>query len=257
MADIKQKTKRKIKETEWKKIEDIKDYAVGKYWDFIKDIEFNGKSPNYFGETSDRIAKELYDFFYKLIADEKRIRYDFTTKDESEAYRDKMLEKVLNPDYKKALNPDYLIVSLFNTVMVFSALSDITTQPISVLFDTPCKFENSDGIIKIALNSFANDVTTGFPSVNTINLLVISNADEVISMFPVDSDLIENEIRNLFEKYMGDKNIKKLYKELRGNLTWLWKPASSGSFTTPEELLEAVQNLQLWCVKIVTLSIDR
>ena len=186
-------------------IEAIKDYVTGKYWDFITDIEFNGKDPNYFGETSDRIAEELFDFFYKLIADEKCIRYDFTTEDEMKAYEDKILENVLNPDYK--------IISLYNTVEVFSALSKISAQPISILFDTLCEFVNSDGIFMIGLNSFANEVTTNTPSINTINIMILSKADETMSMFPVDSALIENKIKNLFGKYIGDKNIKKLYKE--------------------------------------------
>ena len=188
-------------------IEKIKDYAVGKYWDYITDKEMNQKDPNYFGETSDRIAEELFDFFYKLIADESRIRYDFTTEDELKAYENKILEKVLKPDYK--------IVSLSNTVKVFSALSEITAQPISVLFDTPCRFENSNGPIQIGLNSFANDVTTDYGSSDTINLMIISKDNKTISMFAVDSSLIENKIKNLFDKYIGDKNIKKLYKELR------------------------------------------
>jgi hypothetical protein len=121
------------------------------------------------------------------------------------AYEDKILENVLNPDYK--------IISLYNTVEVFSALSKISAQPISILFDTLCEFENSDGIFMIGLNSFANDVTTNTPSINTINIMILSKADETMSMFPVDSALIENKIKNLFGKYIGDKNIRKLYKE--------------------------------------------
>ena len=188
-------------------IEAIKDYATDVYWDFITNREINVKDPNYFGETSDKIAEELFDFFYELIAGEKCTRCDFTTEDELKAYEDKILENVLNPDYR--------IVSLFNTVKVFSALSEITAQPISVLFDTPCGFENSNGTFQIGLNSFANDVTTDYGSSDTINLIMISKDNKTISMFAVDSSLIENKIKNLFDKYIGDKNIKKLYKELR------------------------------------------
>ena len=45
--------------------------------------------------------------------------------------------------------------------------------------------------------------------------MIISKDNKTISMFAVDSSLIENKIKNLFDKYIGDKNIKKLYKELR------------------------------------------
>lgn len=213
-------------------IEDIKDYAVGKYWDFITDREFNGKDPNYFGEVSDKIAEELFDFFSDLIAEEeslteswtsesnlqshfekhcvgnnkkssrKNVRYDFITVDEYRDYEDEINEKVLHPNYK--------IVSLLNTPRVFSALSEITTQSISVLFDTPCGFENSHGTVKIGLNSFANDVTTNYGT-HTINLMVLSNTNNTISMYAIDSSLIRNKFKSIVNKYISDKNIRKLY----------------------------------------------
>ena len=188
-------------------IEAIKDYAMGKYFDFITEREMNQKDPHYFGKISDEIADELYDFFNDLIAGEKYIRYDFTAADELKKYEDIITGKVLNPDIK--------IVSLYNTFAIFSALTKITKQSMSILFDTPCGFENDYGSFKIGLNSFANDVTTGFPSANTVNLSIISGANETVSMFAIDSDLIDNEINCLIGKYIGDKNIKKLNKKLK------------------------------------------
>jgi hypothetical protein len=217
-------------------IEKIKDYISDKYWDFITDREFNGKDPNYFGDVSDKIAEEVHDFLSDLIAEEealtesrtsernleshfekhcvgngkkssdKYIRYDFTTADKYRNYENIISDKVLHPDYK--------IISLSNTVMVFSALSEITVQPTSVLFDAPCGFENSHGTFKIGLNAFANDVTTNYGSSNTINLMILSKENKTISMFPVDSTLIENKFTKIVNKYKSYKKVKKLYNEL-------------------------------------------
>ena len=188
-------------------LESVKEYVIDKYRDFVFRREINTKDPHYFGKVSDENADELYDFFYELIADGKNIRYDFTTADELKKYEDIITGKVLNPDIK--------IVSLYNTVEVFSALTKITKQSVSILFDTPCSFENDYGGFKIGLCSFANDVTTGFPLANTVNLSIISGANETVSMFAIDSDLIDNEINRLIGKYIGDKNIKKLNKKLK------------------------------------------
>ena len=51
-------------------IESVKDYVSEKYWNFVMYREINTKDPNYFGEVSDKIAEELFDFFNELIADE-------------------------------------------------------------------------------------------------------------------------------------------------------------------------------------------
>ena len=215
-------------------IEEIKDFASGVYFDYITDKELNGKDPNYFGEVSDKIAKELFDFFSDLIAEEflieawtsnnnlkshfkkhcvgngkksnkKNIKYDFTTIDEYKDYEDEISRKVLQPDYR--------IVSLFDTVMVFSALSEITNQSTSVLFDIPCGFKNSNGIFQIGLNSFANGVTTNYGFSNTINLMILSKSNRTVSMYPIDSTLIEKKFKNIISKYISDKNIRKLYKK--------------------------------------------
>lgn len=216
--------------------ESVKDYVDGKYFDFITNREMNQKDPNYFGETSDRIAEDLYDFFYELIAEEinlneswtsnnnlkshfkkhcvgkdgkkstrSRIRYDFTTEDELKDYEDEVLYEILNTEHK--------FYSLKSTPEVLSALSNVSTQPMSVLFDTPCGFKNSNGKVKIGLNSFANSVTTNFPSADTVNLSIITDSNKTISMYAVDARLIENKVRNIINNYIDDKNIKKLYKK--------------------------------------------
>lgn len=197
----------------------IGDYISKKYWNFITDREMNFKDPDYFGETSDRIAEELYDFFNGLIADEifltgsrvsesdknsekEKMPCDFTSTDELKEYEDRILTDVLNPDCK--------IISLYNTKGVFSALSKVTAQPTSVLFDMPCGFENNNICFKIGLRSSANDVTTDSPTVNTVNILIISKANIPISMFAVNSDLIADQIKKLSAEHIKDKRIKKL-----------------------------------------------
>ena len=216
-------------------IEEIKDFASGVYFDYITTKEMNGKSPNYFGEVSDKIAEELYDFFSDLIAEEslteswtsesnlqshferhcvgnnkkssrKNIKYDFTTIDEYKDYEDEISREILYSDYR--------INSLFDTVAVFSALSEITNQSTSVLFDILCGFKNLSGPVQIGLNSFANNVTTNYGSSNTVNLMIFSKDNKTISMYPIDSALIEKKFKNIISKYSSDKNIKKLYKGL-------------------------------------------
>ena len=236
-------------------IESVKDYVSEKYWNFVMYREINTKDPNYFGEVSDKIAEELFDFFNELIADEineteswaddsdlsiadettstdswvsdrrlkanfrnhcvgsknkksdrRNIRYDFTSTDELKEYGEKIISKVLrlNFDFDSLCTPEIAL-----------ALSNLKKMPMSVIFDTPCGFENDYGSFKIGLNSFANDITTGFPSANTVNLSIISGANETVSMLAIDSDLIDNEIGRLIGEYIGDKNIKKLNKKLK------------------------------------------
>lgn len=215
-------------------LEKIEDCVSEKYWNFVTEREFNAKDPHYFGKVSDEIAEELYDFFYDLISNESNLNeswisdqcldshfrthcikgdkksrrssvyYDFTSVDELKEYENKILHNVLNPDYK--------IISLYNTKEVFSALSELTTQPTDVLFDIHCGFKNSRGDVQIGLNSFADDVTTNYPNANTVNLLIISKADETISMYAVDANYIETKIKNIINNHIDDKNIKKLYK---------------------------------------------
>ena len=213
--------------------EDIRSYADNKYWDFTISRKMRIKDPNYFGESSDRIAEDLYDFFNSLIAKEfalneswvsnntleshfkkhcigdtnkkserTNIYYDFTTVDELEDYENVVLTDILNTDNK--------IVSLYDTKEVYSALSKITTQPCSILFDAPCGFTNISGDIKIGLNSFANDVTTNYEG-NTINLSIISKTNKTISMFAVDADLIETRIKRIIRSQANDKEVRKLY----------------------------------------------
>ena len=236
-------------------IESVKDYVSEKYWNFVMYREINTKDPNYFGEVSDKIAEELFDFFNELIADEineteswaddsdlsiadettstdswvsdrrlkanfrnhcvgsknkksdrRNIRYDFTSTDELKEYGEKIISKVLrlNFDFDSLCTPEIAL-----------ALSNLKKMPMSVIFDIPCGFENDYGSFKIGLNSFANDVTTNFPTANTINVLIISKANNTISMFPVDSDYIGDLIKILICKYTRDKGIKKLYKKLK------------------------------------------
>lgn len=218
-----------------KLIETVKDYVDEKYFDFITDREFNGKDPNYFGKVSDEIAEEVYNFLSELIEDDvvvekwtsennlkvhfhrhcigtdskksirRDIRYDFKYVDEYKEYSD-----IINSD---VLTPDYKIISLYNTVDVFSALTEITTQPISILFDVPCDLETSHGVVKLALHSFANDVTTNYSSVDTINIMVLSKDNETISLYAIDSKFVESKFRNIINKYSGNKKIRKLYKK--------------------------------------------
>jgi len=218
--------------------EDIKDYIDGKYFDFITNREMNGKDPNYFGDVSDEIAQELYDFFNELIEDEviteawtsdsnleshfkkhcignsekksnkRNIRYDFVSVDEYKEYENKIIKKVLKPKYE--------VLSLFNTVMVFSALEDITKNSTSILFDTPCGFKNHSGKIKIGLDSFADDVTTNYSSPTT-NLIILSNANDTISLYPIDVSLIRNKFTSLVNKYNNNKKVRKLYNDIKNN----------------------------------------
>lgn len=217
-----------------KLIETVKDYVDEKYFDFITDREFNGKDPNYFGKVSDEIAEEVYNFLSELIEDDvvvekwtsennlkvhfhrhcigaedkkstrRNIRYDFTSIDEYKNYEDAISSNVLHPNYK--------IISLYNTVDVFSALTEITTRPISILFDDLCELNNKRGIVKLALYSFANDVTTNYPFADTINVMVLSATNATISLYAIDSKFVESKFKNIINKYSGNKEIRKLYK---------------------------------------------
>ena len=217
--------------------EEITDYISGKYWDFIKEREMNSKDPSYFGEVSDEIAKDIYDFFSELISEEetltelwtskdnlnshfkkhcigksnkksnkKNIRYDFITPKEYEKYENEINKLVTNPKYR--------ITALTDTSLVLNALDDITKNPVSILFDTLCDFRNKNGIVKIGLNSFADNVTTNYSS-STINFLVLSENNRTISLYAVDTSLIKNQFKKTVNKYNSDKKVKKLYNNIR------------------------------------------
>ena len=58
-------------------IEAIKDYAMGKYFDFITEREMNQKDPNYFGKVSDEIANSKS---LKLIFTVRNKKYTYVIK---------------------------------------------------------------------------------------------------------------------------------------------------------------------------------
>lgn len=215
-------------------IEAIAEKANEMYWEIISDIEFNRKDPNYFGKVSDEIADDLYEFLSELTYNESlteewtsesnlkkhfnkhcigtnkkqsnksEILYDFTNIKDYEKYENKI--------NNIALHSQCVITSLFNTTKVLSALKNISSKPISILFDTTCKFKNANGSVKIGLVSFADSVTKNYGSAHTVNIIIISKGDNTITMYPVDANKIENKLKNIVQKYNRNRKIRKLYK---------------------------------------------
>lgn len=219
-----------------KVFEAIKDRIDKAYFDYVTEKEFNGEDPAYWGDVSDEIGDELFEFISSLVKDEtldeprtsgdnvtdcfrkhcagernsksseNYIRYDFVDIKDYNNY-----EKVIN---SKVNNPDVRIVSLYDTELVLTSINDITSKSMSILFTTSCGFTNNGGDVQIALNSFANDVTTNAGNVNTINLVVLSKAGKTISMYAIKSDIIESKLKNIISQKINNDEIKSLYEKM-------------------------------------------
>ena len=215
-------------------IENLKNYIGWKYFDFITNQEMKYENSEPFCETEDDIANDVFDLFQDIINQEElleeewtsdsnenkhfkkhcvgktkkhsilsNVRYDFTNIQDFDNYSDKILKEVTKPDFR--------ITTLYDIKKVFDALNILSQKDTNILFTSSCGFENHVGIVNIGIHSFANESTTNYNK-DTIDIIILSNHDEIISIYPIDISRINNKFKSIIKKYSYDEKIKELYK---------------------------------------------
>lgn len=128
------------------------------------------------------------------------VRYDFTKVQQYHKY-----ERELNKEFRQ---PNVTIIdTLYDEKAVIKAFRKLFEGGKYLLFSSLCGFRNQLGKVYIGLNSFANNVTTNYGKANTINVIVLTQTLETITMYPVDASYLETKFNHIIKLYRQDKEL--------------------------------------------------
>lgn len=128
------------------------------------------------------------------------VRYDFTKVQQYHKY-----ERELNKEFRQ---PNVAIIdTLYDEKTVIKAFRKLFEGGKYLLFSSLCGFRNQLGKVYIGLNSFANNVTTNYGKANTINVIVLTQTLETITMYPVDASYLETKFNHIIQLYRQDKEL--------------------------------------------------
>ena len=128
------------------------------------------------------------------------VRYDFTKVQQYHKY-----ERELNKEFRQ---PNVAIIdTLYDEKAVIKAFRKLFEGGKYLLFSSLCGFRNQLGKVYIGLNSFANNVTTNYGKANTINVIVLTQTLETITMYPVDASYLETKFNHIIQLYRQDKEL--------------------------------------------------
>lgn len=128
------------------------------------------------------------------------VRYDFTKVQQYHKY-----ERELNKEFRQ---PNVAIIdTLYDEKAVIKAFRRLFEGGKYLLFSSLCGFRNQLGKVYIGLNSFANNVTTNYGKANTINVIVLTQTLETITMYPVDASYLETKFNHIIKLYRQDKEL--------------------------------------------------
>lgn len=128
------------------------------------------------------------------------VRYDFTKVQQYHKY-----ERELNKEFRQ---PNVAIIdTLYDEKTVIKAFRKLFEGGKYLLFSSLCGFRNQLGKVYIGLNSFANNVTTNYGRANTINVIVLTQTLETITLYPVDASYLETKFNHIIKLYHQDKEL--------------------------------------------------
>ena len=198
----------------------------------IDEFDVNEYDPNYKGEETDKFADAVLDLLVSLVdkddltltekftsnkslfthfdyhcvgainkkSTRTNVRYDFTKVQQYHKY-----ERELNKEFRQ---PNVAIIdTLYDEKAVIKAFRKLFEGGKYLLFSSLCGFRNQLGKVYIGLNSFANNVTTNYGKANTINVIVLTQTLETITLYPVDASYLETKFNHIIQLYRQDKEL--------------------------------------------------
>ena len=80
----------------------------------------------------------------------------------------------------------------------------------SILFGNSCGLYNQSGQTRLGLYAFSSDVTRNYLGGNTVDICIMSGTGRTITLYSVDSYLLENKFNNIVKKYSSNKKFNVL-----------------------------------------------
>lgn len=166
----------------------------------------------------DETVKELFMFFNSFVGDESlkemfvkgqlpihfkkhclgtstkksnrtNVYYDFKYVNDYKNYENKLSNIFSKPNIR--------ITNLYDKDLIKS-LKNLFKGNYSIELTSSCGFSKGRNI---CIYAYSSDVTTNYLSGNTIDICIRTNADETVTLYPLDANYFESKLNNILSKY--------------------------------------------------------